>query len=94
MSVLYLKDDDAVLDFSFRWTDWVAEGETIVSFKITVPTGITLGVGAQAAYESGGAITYWLTGGTIGRTYAIACRVTTSAGRIDERTMLVKVIER
>jgi hypothetical protein len=36
----------------------------------------------------------WLAGGTVETRYSITCRVTTSAGRTDERTIKVTVVQR
>ena len=85
-----LKDPSAVLDYVFDWSDWLATGETISSYVITVPTGITLETDSPYAQsESGGVITYWLTGGTSGSRYRVSCKITTNAGRIDERSMII-----
>ncbi|WP_440207398.1 phage fiber-tail adaptor protein [Campylobacter coli] len=35
-----------------------------------------------------------LSGGTVGTTYSVACRITTNTGQIDERTFRVLVQER
>jgi len=94
MSNQFLFDDDANLDFAFNWADWLATGETITAYTVTVPTGITLGTGAKEPSQSAGKVTYWVSGGAIGRTYKVACKITTSASRIDERTMNIKVLER
>jgi len=37
----FLKDPDAVLDYGFDWSDWLADGETISTSTWTVETGIT-----------------------------------------------------
>ena len=94
MSNQFLFDDDANLDFAFDWSEWLATGETITAYTVTVPTGITLGTGTKVPSQSAGKVTYWVSGGTIGRTYKVSCSITTSASRIDERTMNIKVLER
>lgn len=38
--------------------------------------------------------TVWLAGGTPGTPYSVANRITTSVGRIDERTITIRVTNR
>lgn len=88
------KDTASMLDFVFDWSSWLASGETISSFTVTVPTGITLGTGAKAPSQADGKVTYWLSGGTAGVTYPIQCTIVTSAGRTDNRKMIIRVVDR
>ena len=85
-----LKDPSAVLDYVFDWTEWLATGETITDHTITADTGITV----DSSTELDGKVTVWLSGGTAGINYKVACLITTSAGRTDERTIWIKVVER
>jgi len=96
-----LKDPSAVLDYAFDWkplthgvsgatSDWLATGETITDYTITPDTGITV----DSWTESDGKVIVWLSGGTAGINYKVACKITTSAGRTDERTMWITVRER
>lgn len=86
----WLKDPDATLDFAFDWTSWLAEGETITTHIVTVADGIIL----DSAGEADGVVTVWLSGGTAGTRYAVACLINTDQGRTDERTRYVDVRER
>ena len=85
-----LKDPSAVLDYVFDWTGWLGSGETISSRVVTVDTGLT----KDSDSESSGKVTVWLSGGTAGINYKVACLITTSAGRTDERTIWIKVTDR
>ena len=85
-----LKDPSAVLDYAFDWTGWLAAGETITDHTITADTGITV----DSSTESDGKVTVWLSGGTAGKNYKVACKITTSAGRTDERTLWIRVVDR
>ena len=85
-----LKDPSAVLDYVFDWTEWLATGETITDHTITADTGITV----DSSTESDGKVTVWLSGGTAGQNYKVACKITTSAGRTDERTLWIRVVDR
>jgi hypothetical protein len=86
----FTKDPDAILDYGFNWTGWLASGETIVSASWTIPTGITKTTDQVTTTHT----VVWLSGGTVGKTYAIACKITTSAGRVDERTFRIYVSQR
>jgi hypothetical protein len=94
MSTQFIKDAHADLDFVFDWSDWLASSETIASQVITVDTGLTEGTGAKATSQSAGKVTVWLSGGTAGTTYNVACKITTSDSRIDERTIKIRVLQR
>ena len=97
----YIKDPDAVLDYKFDWkaltnltgnTDWLDTSETISSITITAATGIT--VDSSSITDTSTSATIWLSGGTDGQTYTLACRIVTSVGRTDERTISIQVEER
>ena len=88
----YHKDPDAVLDWQFDWSDWLADSETISTPTITItPTG-ELAAGTPGI--NSGVVRVWLTGGTAGETYLVACKIVTSAGRTDERTIKINCFER
>ena len=90
MAQQFVKDPDAVLDFAFDWSSWLATGETISSHTVTVETGITL----DSDSEASGIVTAWLSSGTAGNVYDVACKIVTSASRTDERTIKIKVLQR
>ena len=90
MSQIFMKDPDAVLDYGFDWSSWLATGETISSHTITTETGLT----KDSDSESSGVVTVWLSGGTAGNDYDVACKIETSAGRKDERTITIRVKNR
>lgn len=103
---VYVQDPQAQLDYVWNWHDpaegetvgWLAVGETISSFSILppVPTGLVVGnasVGGPAPAQSVGKVTAWLSAGTAGVAYEIACHIVTSAGRIDERTIVLHIAD-
>ena len=90
MASTFTKDPDANLDYSVDWSDWLVTGDNIASTLWTVPAGLTKG----AESEADGICTIYLSGGTAGSDYEVACRITTAAGRIDERTITVMVRQR
>ena len=94
----YIKDPDAVKDYPFDFaaltngsgaTDWLASGETISSYTITAASG--LAVDSFTLANSSTTVVVWISGGTAGTTYTLACRITTSAGRTEERTVNIFV---
>ena len=84
------KDPAAVLDYSFDWSSWLADGEAITAQSVAVPAGLTKGAVSEAA----GVVTVWLSGGSVGSRYHVVCQVTTDGGRTDERTMTIEVKDR
>ena len=104
MTVTYAKDPQAVLDYAFDWKyatsaaraaaatpdGWLASGETISSYTVTLQSGLTAGTHTNAD----GVVTAWVSGGTAGSYYTVACRIVTSQGRTDERSIRLHVIDR
>lgn len=95
----YSKSPKGVLDYAFDWranshgrgdSDWLATGESITSYVCTIEEGLTM----VSHSQSDGAVVVWLSGGTIGGAYEVSCKITTSAGRTDERTIVIRVMKR
>ena len=85
------KDPSAILDYSIDWNDWLSEvGDSIASSTWSVPAGLTAG----ATTHADGITTVWLSGGTAGSDYAVTNRIITSGGRQDERSFIVRAVER
>ena len=61
-----------------------------MSYVITVDDGITL----VKDSENNGLVVVWLSGGEVGKWYKVACKITTNMGRIDERTLHIRVENR
>ena len=88
-----LKDPNEVLDYKWDWaTNVLAVGETISTRTVTVPAGITKD--SDSITDTNTTVTVWLSGGTAGQSYAVACKITTTSARTYERTMTVRVQER
>ena len=86
----YIKDPDAVLDYTFDWTNWLQSGEQITSNTVAVQSGLTAGTKTASATS----VSQFVSGGTIGTTYTVACRITTNQNRTDERTIYISVEHR
>jgi len=101
MPSIFLKDPDAVLDYKFDWkaltndsgaTDWLDTDETISTKTVTVDSGITKA--SDALSNTNTSVVVWLSGGSDGEDYEVACKIVTSANRTDERTIKIQVRER
>lgn len=86
-----IKDPAAVLDHGMDWSSWLDEGETISAQSVVAaPAGLTIAAIAQA----NGIVSWRVSGGTLGQDYFATCRITTSIGRVDERTVRYRVGDR
>ena len=90
MAQTFLKDPDAVLDYKWDWSSWMATGDTITSYTVTPSTGLTL----DSDVNDTTSVTAWLSGGTADQTYTVLCQIVTADGRTDERTITIGVTER
>ena len=94
------KDPHAILDYAIDWgptgEDWL-QGDTISAASWTAQNGITMGNGANGAPAPSFttvASKVWLIGGKALAEYLITVHVTTLAGRQDDRSILVRMLER
>jgi hypothetical protein len=86
----FTKDPDATLDYGVDWGAWLPTGDTISSVAWDVPSGLTQA--GQSATSS--VATVWLSGGTVDLEYSVRCRVTTVAGRVDDRTLIFSIAQK
>lgn len=85
----FTKDPNAVLDYSIDWTRWLA-GDQIAASEWLVPSGLT----KMADSKTSTSATVWLSGGTAGQSYIVTNRITTAAGRTEDRSFTIRVEER
>jgi hypothetical protein len=86
------KDPEADLDYGFDWTSWLA-GDTITTSTWTVPSGS--GLSMHSAAIAGNTTLVWLSGGTrSAKGYTVTNHIETAAGRKDDRSMCVVVVDR
>lgn len=90
MAVDWIKDPDANLDWVFDWAAWLRSGETISTSSFAVSPGIVLGTTSNTVSTA----TAWLSGGTPGEPYTLTNHVETNQGRIDERSITIRVQNR
>jgi len=82
----YTKDPGATLDYTIDFTAWLGS-DTIATALVTTPAGLTEASESNTTTK----VTVWLSGGTVGQSYTVTCRITTTAGRVDERSLLIRV---
>lgn len=80
-------------DYIFDWTKWL-DGDTIQTPDVVVAGG---GTGVEAcsldgtSVIAGSKVLAWVKGGTSKTEAAVACKIATVGGRIDEVTLMLKI---
>lgn len=85
-----IKDPSAILDYKQDWSKWMVDADAIISHSIVATSGINV----DSSSNDDSSVTFWLSGGTAGSGYNITVQISTSAGRVDERTMRLIVMDR
>lgn len=92
MSNGYTKDPAARLDYTWDWSEWLADvSDTISSAMVTVPSGLTA---VEAPVVGEATVTQRIEGGTLDSAYRMVCQITTAGGLIDERSMYLTISDR
>lgn len=88
------KDPDATLDYSEDWSTWLTDAgnDSITNLDILFGDTTTLELVSKSFLD--GIATAFIRGGTIGQTEAATFRITTAGGRIDDRTIYLKIVDR
>ena len=84
------KDPNEKLDYTLDWTQALIDSDVIQSSVWSVPEGLN---SSSESFDSTKCVV-WLDGGTDGVKYTISNRITTSSGRIMERSATLKVKSR
>lgn len=89
------RDPNSVLDYIASFEALLVPGDTIVAASVPQVSG---GIVIDSVVFTTTTVTIWVSGGTlwaVGQPYASATiRITTVAGRVDERTVYFKVVQR
>lgn len=80
-----IKDPSSTIDYGVYWTNWLAENETITISSWDIGDDFT----AVTASSSDTETAVMISGGIAGTQYTATNRITTSAGRVEERSMLI-----
>lgn len=85
------KDPNAKLDFGLVWNDTSADylaGDIITTCVARIDEGDCV---LDSHEFTGWTTTAWVSGGTDKTTSVLTFRITTAGGRVDERSMVIKV---
>lgn len=92
------KDPVAVLTYTFDWSQWLVDGDTIGNavYELQVRANDPKPIVNQASGIAGAGLKTYikLSGGQKERTYTVTCTVTTANGLIDRRNFRVRVKDR
>lgn len=84
------KDPQATLDYPFDWSAYLAPlSDSLVTATFTASSGTITDDTLVDAIA-----TAWVSGGVVGTTITLTCHITTLGGRIDERSVFIKIRER
>jgi hypothetical protein len=92
------KDVEAQLIYTFNWSDWLAQGDSINTAEYTVaarrndPTPVT--IESQGITDANTDTYVELAGGQSDKAYVVTCKVVTADGAIDRRNFRLNVVSR
>lgn len=90
MSLIH--DPQARLDYEWDWSNWLADGETILNHLVTVTPPDEMLIDTDTATSE--TVTAWVHGGVLGRSYQLTCHIVTTDGREDDRKFVLSVKNR
>lgn len=87
------KDPQATLDYTWDWTEYLtAISDTISTASITVDSGIV--VQTQTITGNNRKVVAFISGGELGRQHVATCKIVTTGGRTDERSIYFNIVNR
>lgn len=88
---VYKKDPNATLDYTFDWTAYLTPiADTIASVTWVLTSGITKVSQSNTTMTA----TAFISGGVVGSTETLTCRILTAGGRTDDRSISLKIVDR
>lgn len=88
---VFKKDPNAVLDYTFDWSAWLLPMADAISSVVWVTsTGLT----KVSSSNTSSTATAFVSGGVVGNTESLTCRITSAGGRTDDRTISLKIVDR
>lgn len=86
----FKKDPNAVIDYTIDWSRWLA-GDTL-SGAVWTSTSSDLTINFSTTDQTRSQV--WVSGGIDKARYYLTCHVTTAAGRQDDRSIAIDMVER
>ncbi len=87
----FKKDPDAVLDYVFDWAPYLTPiADTIASVTWVLSPGLTKISQSNTTMTA----TAFIGGGTAGESLTLTCRIVTAGGRTDDRSVVLKIVDR
>lgn len=87
------KAANAVLDYTWDWTSWLGT-DTIATATVTVDQDLTT---QSTTVSNGHSVTAIISGGAntpVGTSKRAVCKITTTNGRTEERSIYLKIAQR
>lgn len=88
---VYKKDPNAILDYTFDWSAYLTPIGDAIS---TVTWVLTSGITKVSQSNSTTTATAFVSGGVVGNVETLTCRILTTGGRTDDRSITLKITER
>ena len=90
MPQIFQKDPNAILDYTVDWTEWLEDVvDTISSVTWVVPDGLTKVAESNTTLMA----TIWISGGAVGESYRVVCRMST-ATRTEDASIFLEIVEK
>ena len=87
----FVKDPDAILDYTFDWGPWLGS-DTISTSTWIVESPLAIVPASESFTDT--TTTVFISGGDLGEGYTLLNRITTTGSRTDDRTVEIKVRNR
>lgn len=85
----YTKSPNGKVDYQVDWESWL-NGDTISTSTWTVQSGITKVTDTKTDTTA----TIWLSGGSLGQRYIVTNHIVTAAGREEDQSLVVYIMEK
>lgn len=89
---MFVKAPEDILDFTWDWSTWLTQGDTISTFSFTAAVGLTIETTPPSSNTTTTA-TVWIGGGTAGQSYTVTNQITTAGGRTAQWTQNINIVD-